>query len=109
MPLADNIKGLQQRDARFQHGRQLASEQRYFFVASSATASEPLLFDRINLDSLPPQGGVDLRFTVGTYLAAHGFARFVFAGPQISGFLDDRAFSWCRCSSHQFPLLFVQR
>jgi hypothetical protein len=105
MALAHDVEGLQQRHAGFHHGGELAREQGDVLFRNLAAASGALLLDRVDLDALAPQRGVDLGFPVGAYFAAHDFAGPVLAGPKVSEFLDRRALSCHCCSCHRTPLI----
>jgi hypothetical protein len=79
--LGDDLECLQQWHARFEHRRQLAGEQGDVFFADLAAAAAPLLLHLKDLDALPAQHHVHLRFATRAYFAPDGFSAPILADP----------------------------
>ena len=77
----DDIEGLEQRDAGFHHGRQLAGEQRDILLGDLAADLEAGLLDLGVHDPLAAQAGLDDGLAGRTHFAAHRLAVAVLAFP----------------------------
>jgi len=103
--LADDVEGLEQRNARLHHRRELTCEQRDVLLGDLAATAEAALLDLGDQNPLAPERCLDHCFAAGAHFTAHDLAALVLAFPVEHLFLGTAVLAYGSGCGGQIRLL----